>query len=258
LRRICRPERADSDPGVEVVAARSLLLACLALSASAHAEPALVATERSATLESLFPPEQAAELSKTFPRDQPVKFRVWLSEAKNSGVLIFVSPTDSGEPPAGWLPLLAQKQLSWIAADGFGNQKLSSQRVLAVMMARELMRQTTAVNATRTYLGGMSGGGRIASETATRFPQWFSGALYIVGANFWMPKDARLKQRAAANRYVFITGEKDFNRSDMRRVFTRYQSGGLTGSLLMDLPAFAHEYPNAEQLGQAIDFLDAR
>ena len=26
----------------------------------------------------------------------------------------------------------------------------------------------------------------------------------------------------------------------------------------MDLPAFGHEYPNAEQLGQAIDFLDAR
>jgi len=241
-----------------VVAGRALLLAWVILAASAHAEQALVTLERSATLASLFPPEQATELSKTLPPDQPVKFRVWLSEANNSGVLIFVSPTDSGEPPAGWLPLLAQKRLSWIAAEGFGNQKLSSQRVLAVMMARELVRQMAAVNATRTYLGGMSGGGRIASETATRFPQWISGALYIVGANFWMPKDPRLKQRAAANRYVFITGARDFNRGDMRRVFSRYQSNGLTASLLMDLPGFAHEYPNAEQLGQAIDFLDGR
>jgi predicted esterase len=241
-----------------VVIARALLLALTACAGSAHAEPPLATTEHSATLASLFPPEEAAELSKTLPLDQPVKFRVWLSEAKNSGVLIFVSPTDSGEPAPGWLPLLQQKQLSWIAADGFGNQKLSAQRVLAVMMARELIRQTTAVAAKRTYLGGMSGGGRIASETATRFPQWFSGALYIVGANYWMPKDARLRQRAAGNRYVFITGEKDFNRSEMKRVFSRYQSNGLSASLLMDLPGFAHQYPDAGPLGQAIDFLDAR
>jgi len=241
-----------------MVIARALWLALFACAGSAHAESSLATTERSTTLASIFPPEQAAELSKTLPAGQPVKFRVWLSEAKNSGVLIFVSPTDSGEPPSGWLPLLQQKQLSWIAADGFGNQKLSAQRVLAVMMARELIRQTAAVDAKRTYLGGMSGGGRIASETATRFPQWFSGALYIVGANFWMPKDKRLRQRAADNRYVFITGEKDFNRGDMKRVFSRYQSSGLSAALLMDLPGFAHQYPDAGQLGQAIDFLDAR
>jgi hypothetical protein len=93
---------------------------------------------------------------------------------------------------------------------------------------------------------------------ATRFPQKFSGALYIVGANFWMPTEARLRQRAAANRYVFITGAKDFNRREMRRIFSRYQSEGLAASLLMDLPVLGHEYPNIEQLGQAIDFLDAR
>jgi predicted esterase len=241
-----------------MVSARGLLIAFAAFAAAAHAEPTLVTTERGTTLASLFPPEEAASLSKTLPLDKQVLFRVWLSESKASGVLIFVSPTDSGEPPAGWLALLQQKQLSWIAADGFGNQKLSAQRILAAIMARELIRQTTTVDAKRTYLAGMSGGGRIASLTATRFPQYFAGALYIVGANYWMPKDARLKQRAVANRYVFITGERDFNRSDMKSVFSRYQSGGLTSSLLLDLPAFAHEYPNPEQLGQAIEFLDAR
>jgi predicted esterase len=238
--------------------ARTLSLALCLLASVARAQQPWVTQERSATLTSLFPPEEAAGLSKTLPLNKPVLFRVCLSEAKSAGVLIFVSPTDSGEPPAGWLPMLQQKHLSWIAADGFGNQKLSAQRILAAMMARELIRQAAAPDAARTYLGGMSGGGRIASMTATRFPQYFAGALYIVGANFWMPKDAKLRERAAANRYVFITGEKDFNRSEMKQVFSRYQSGGLTSSLLMDLPAFAHEYPSAEQLGSAIDFLDAR
>ena len=241
-----------------MVAARSLLIALGAFAAAAHAGESLATTERSATLTSLFAPEDVVGLSKTLPADKPVKFRVWLSESKNAGVLVFVSPTDSGEPPPGWLPLLQQKQLSWIAADGFGNQKLSAQRILAAMMALELLRQAVPMDLARAYIGGMSGGGRVASMTATRFPQKFSGALYIVGANFWMPGDARLKQRAAANRYVFITGERDFNRSEMKRVFSRYQSSGLTASLLMDLPAYGHVYPDNVQLGQAIDFLDAR
>jgi hypothetical protein len=57
---------------------------------------------------------------------------------------------------------------------------------------------------------------------------------------------------------VFITGERDFNRSEMRRVYARYQAKGVTESLLLDLPGFAHEYPNAAQLAQAVEFLDAR
>lgn len=240
--------------------ARGLMLALAlgALAGPALADDALVTIERSATLASLFTPEEVAKLAKTLPPDKTVKFRVWLSDAEKPGVLVFVSPTDSGEPPVGWLALLKQKQLSWVAADGFGNQQLSAQRVLAAVMALSLAKRSAALDRKRIYIGGMSGGGRIASLTAPRFPQLFSGALYIVGANFWMPDDAALRQQATATRYVFITGEQDFNRSEMKRVFSRYRTKGLNASLLMDLPAFGHEYPNTEQLGQAIDFLDAR
>lgn len=241
-----------------MVVARGLLVALVAFAAWAHAGELLVTSERSATLSSLFAPEEIAAMETTLPPDQTVKFRVWWSEAKNPGVLVFVSPTDSGEPPAGWLPLLQQKQLSWIAADGFGNLELIAQRMLVAVMGLSLAQRSAALDRKRIYIGGMSGGGRIASMTAPRFPEMFSGGLYIVGANFWMPDDVRLKQLAAANRYVFITGERDFNRSDMKRVFSRYRSNGLNSSLLMDLPGYAHEYPNVEQLGQAIDFLDAR
>jgi hypothetical protein len=44
----------------------------------------------------------------------------------------------------------------------------------------------------------------------------------------------------------------------MTRLFAKYQAAGVTQALLMDLPGFGHEYPNAEQFGKAIDFLDAR
>jgi hypothetical protein len=228
----------------------------LLLVASAHAEEPLTTSERTATLSALFKPEEIPALSKTLPADQTVTFRAWWSGDPHPGVIVFVSPTDSGEPPKGWLELLRQKRLSWIAADGFGNQKLSAQRVLVAVMGLSLAQKSASLDRKRIYISGMSGGGRIASMTAPRFPQMFSGGLYIVGANFWMPDDAQLRQKAAGNRYVFITGEKDFNRSDMKSVFSRYRKKGLASSLLMDLPGYGHEYPNVEQLGQAIDFLD--
>jgi hypothetical protein len=241
---------------VKSLIARWLALTMLA-AASTHAGD-LATAESSATLNSLFNPEEVARLSRTLPPDQPVKFRVWWSDDPNPGVVVFVSPTNSGEPPEGWLALLQQKRLSWVAADGFGNQQPSAQRVLVAIMGRSLAERSAALDRKRIYVGGMSGGGRIASMTAPRFPQLFSGGLYIVGANFWMPEVAQLKQWAAANRYVFITGDKDFNRRDMKSVYSRYRRKGLNSSLFMDIPGYAHEYPSVEQLGQAIDFLDER
>jgi hypothetical protein len=170
--------------------------------------------------------------------------------------MVFVSPTNSGKPPKGWLELLQQRRLSWVAADGFGNREPSAQRVLVAVMGLSLAQRAGAVDRKRIYIGGMSGGGRIASMTAPRFPQMFSGGLYIVGANFWMPVDAKLKQLAAQNRYVFITGNEDFNHLDMKSVYSRYRKNGLDASLLMDISGYGHEYPDIEQLGQAIDFLD--
>ena len=114
------------------------------------------------------------------------------------------------------------------------------------------------IDAKRIYVGGMSGGGRVASTLITRFPQHFRGALYIVGADFWTSAEEPLKPRIVANRYVFVTGNRDFNQREMRRVFAKYQAAGVTQVSLMDLPGFGHEYPDAAHLGEAVAFLDAR
>ena len=44
----------------------------------------------------------------------------------------------------------------------------------------------------------------------------------------------------------------------MQRVYRNYRQAGVSEAMLMDLPHFGHQFPNAEQLGKAIDFLDAR
>ena len=118
-------------------------------------------------------------------------------------------------------------------------------------------RSTFGVRGVRLYIGGMSGGGRIASMAITKFPQLFDGALYIVGADdFGKAEPARLAA-IAANRYVFLTGEKDFNRREMTHVHERYRKAGVSQTLLLDLPRFAHQYPDATDFESALVFLDS-
>jgi hypothetical protein len=41
-------------------------------------------------------------------------------------------------------------------------------------------------------------------------------------------------------------------------MYVNYRQAGVSEAMLMDLPHFGHQFPNGEQLGTAIDFLDAR
>jgi hypothetical protein len=227
----------------------------LALSGVAHAQDT---SERTTTLAALFPPDEARALASTLPPDRALRYRVRIPPGEGpKGVLVFVKPIDSGELPKDWTSELDRHKLIWVAADDFGNEHPRAERILAAIAGLKLIESSEAIDARRVYIGGMSGGGRIASQTITRFPRRFAGAVYIVGADFWTPAEVPLKPLIAANRYVFVTGSRDFNHRDMKRVFFRYQAEGITQSLFIDLPGFGHEYPNAEQLRQAIEFLDA-
>src|SRR5262249_14685450 len=107
----------------------------------------------------------------------------------------------------------------------------------------------------RRYVAGMSGGGRVASRVISNFPQLFTGAIFIVGANYSMPADPELLGVFAPRPMVFITGSRDFNHREMKAVHERYRKWGAR-LLLIDQPGFGHELATPGQLTTAIDFLD--
>ncbi|HEX7026582.1 MAG TPA: hypothetical protein VF268_05025, partial [Gammaproteobacteria bacterium] len=88
------------------------------------------------------------------------------------------------------------------------------------------------------------------------FPRMFTGAIYIAGADFWKEKDEPPVNLISRNRYVFITGDRDFNRQEIRQVFKKYVKAGAGQALLMDLDGYGHHNPNVEQLSTALEFLD--
>jgi len=232
----------------------ALLLAWIASSIAGAQET----TTHGATLADLFPAGEVAALSRTLPADREVKFRVRApAGAPATGVIVFISPGDSGELPAGWAAVLDAKHLQWIAADGFGNARPTAERMLVAVMAARLAVQIGPTDKQRRYVAGMSGGGRVASQVITHFPQLFAGAIFIVGADYSMPEDPALPGILATRRMVFITGSRDFNHREMKSVHSRYRKWGAK-LLMIDQPGFGHEMATAEQLTTAIEFLDLR
>lgn len=212
----------------------------------------------SETLNSLFTSEQASTFADVLPADELVhwKFVQAHPDASPAGVLIFISPDATALPQPDWYTILRDSNLHWIAAENFGNDKPTARRVLAAIMGLRRLEREFELDRKRIYIGGMSGGGRAASTAITTFPQLFSGALYIVGADA-LKRDALTRfPDIAAHRYVFITGTRDFNRREMRAIYRNYVDNGAANALLMDLRKFGHQYPDAQQLKRALDFLD--
>lgn len=231
---------------------------CLGPCVSVSAQEASSGT-RTGSPATLLPVEQAEGLRNILPLDRQIRWYVRAPGSSGpSGVLVFVKPDDRAEPQPGWEAVLDERNLIWVSAEAFGNDKPSAQRVLAALLGLALVQRDYSVDNERIYIGGMSGGGRIASKTITKFPHLFTGALYIVGVDFWTRAEEPLKEAIAAKRYVFLTGHNDFNRRETRLVYGKYKRAGVEQALLIDLPSFGHEYPDADALARALEFLDAR
>jgi len=235
-----------------------LAAALVAFAVHAHAAESPTVEHRT-TLASLFPAAEASALTNTMPVDREVVFRVHVPPgAGPNGVLVFVSPTESGELPAGWVAVLDERQLMWIAADGYGNSHFAAERVLVALMAARLAQQLQRPDAQRMYVAGFSGGGRVASRCITLFARYFTGAVFMGGADFVKPGDEAARNLATSRRLVFLTGDGDFNRREIKSVLRRYEKAGFANTLLMDERGLGHELPAPAQLARALEFLDAR
>jgi len=214
--------------------------------------------EQSVTPAELFPPAQAKSLAYTLDPERRITYRVRVPPgAAPHGVLVFVSPRDDAGLREGWAEVLDRRNIAWIAAEDFGNDRRTSQRVLVALLALKQLQRTLPLDRDRLYIGGMSGGGRVASQALARFPGFFSGALCIVGADYVAPESALLPE-LATKRVVFMTGDGDFNRREMRSVYSRFLDAGVTHAHLIDLEDFDHQYPDADQLDAALELLDSR
>jgi dienelactone hydrolase len=205
-------------------------------------------------------------------------FRVVVPEAYTAdephGLIVWISPNESGRPAPQWAEVLARHKLLWIGADDAGNERPPWQRMGLPLDALAYMQQRYTLDDERIYLAGVSGGGRCASRLAVTHPEVFDGALPIVGVDFFEPIEvpdkpgfvyphfkrprAPILQHAREHlRLVILTGENDPNRDQCELFAAQYRRHNFQHVVCVEAPDMGHEYPPAQVLSQALDRLDA-
>lgn len=174
------------------------------------------------------------------------------------GVLVYISPSDSGEIPRGWNRALATHNLIWIGANQSGNPVPVALRMTKALLAAALINKRYTINKERIYIAGFSGGARVSGLVASVYPTLFRGAIYIGGAESWDESiDTTMLEHIRSNRYVFVAGSDDFNRTNVSSVRKFYRDRGVVNTDIIILHQTGHELPKRSKLSDAIEYLDA-
>lgn len=260
-RRPAKESRKRMDRVLSRVMAIPFLIALVAGTAVADTRGAGIDLVIETTPRELLGDGQAAVYEKILSADKPVSWQVYLpvnATASKPGVLVYVSPMDSGAIDPRWRGVMDEQNLIYISANGMGNEIPTIRRMVMANMAVQALAKEHLFDPGRIFVSGFSGGGKVASLLATQYPEVFTGALYICGVYFWKEDQTPNVERVLGNRFVFLSGSKDFNRMQTRRVQQRYIAAGAGHTRLIIVPGMAHRLPDAAHLTEALRFLDGQ
>ncbi|MGI9271936.1 MAG: hypothetical protein ACR2QT_09180 [Woeseiaceae bacterium] len=239
-----------------------------ASAALAHAAETTEADIRRGQFDVSFTPAQLldaetlASVAEFVAADEEVIWKVHVPEtydpAEPPGLMVYISPSDSGWMPRGWQPVIDENNFIWISADNAGNESPVGRRMLFAVLGPQIIRQLYEIDNDRIYLSGFSGGGKVSGMVAIDFANLFRGAIYIGGAEHWRGSTPKYFEHVKNNRYVFLAGDRDFNLDLTKKIYRRYKSAGLDQIKLIVMPRSGHQNPDAGHFRQAINFLDTR
>ena len=160
----------------------------------------------------------ALQASPLLPAQQHFALYVPTSPAPAPGyaLLVFVPPWNDARIPLEWIPVLDRDRVILVTAAGSGNDAdvLNRRDPLALLAAFNVM-QRYHVDPARVYVGGFSGGSRVALRLALAWPDLFRGALLDAGsdpigtAQVPLPPAELLHRFQQSSRIVFLTGSDD-------------------------------------------------
>jgi predicted esterase len=179
-----------------------------------------------------------------------------ISPRKPAPLILFISPGQKGTGLTQFRSLCDREGVLFASPHQAGNQTPGPRRIRIVMDTLDEVRRRFSVDPDRTYIGGFSGGGRIAFTIATALPEYFGGIIPVCAGGQLRP-ESWLRQRVIDRlRVALITGETDFNRGEIERMTqTQLSSVGAT-SRVWTVARLGHGIPSGKTLSDAFDWLE--
>ena len=159
--------------------------------------------------------------------------------------------------PEGWEAALDRYNLVWVGAKDAGNEVHVARRVICALLAPLIAAQVVAIDPSRIFLSGFSGGGRVASMMMPLYPGRFAGALFICGANPLFVVSPEGVSGLDHRPLVFLTGTGDFNLEDTRLAVSTFQQAGLSRAELVVVEGLGHALPAGPDFEAAVGRFDS-
>jgi pimeloyl-ACP methyl ester carboxylesterase len=131
-------------------------------------------------------------------------------------LLVFIEPWKFAGVPRDWISVLDRHGVIFVTAEHSGNtESVYERRIPLALIAAYNVMQRYRVEPDRVYIGGMSGGSRVALRMALAYPDVFHAALLhsssdpIGTAEVPLPSLELMRRFQDSTRLVYITGEYD-------------------------------------------------
>ncbi len=172
--------------------------------------------------------QQQADASHVSISEQPIdlereRFALYVPAHEPPGgyaLLVFVPPWPQAEVPPPWIPALDRLGVILVSAAHSGNDAnvLDRRDPLALLAAHNVMSRYH-VDPGRVYIGGFSGGSRVALRLALGYPDLFHGVLLdagsdAIGEQIPIPPRDLLYRLQESTHLVFLTGQRDASHED--------------------------------------------
>jgi len=179
------------------------------------------------------------------------------------GLLVFVPPWPEARIPSEWIPVLDRYGMIFVTAAHAGNDAsvLGRRIPLAVIEAQNVM-DRYPVDLDRVYVGGLSGGSRIALRTAIAFPELFHGAFLNAGSDplggdgTAVPPRPLLYRFQERTRIATVTGSDDSinvaKDAESAHAMTRWCAYNLA---TRTIPFMGHDLARPDALADALGLL---
>ncbi|GEM_PF-236725 len=131
-------------------------------------------------------------------------------------LLVFVPPWEDARVPQQWIPVLDRQHTIYVSAANSGNQaSVFDRREPLALIAEYNIARRYPLDPARIYVGGFSGGSRVALHLALGYPDIFRGALLdagddtIGGAQLPLPPADLFHLFQQSTRLVYLSGTND-------------------------------------------------
>lgn len=172
------------------------------------------------------------------------------------GLILFISPGDRATGLNALREACEAGQLIFASPHRAGNNTDTRRRVRIVLDVLDDLRRRHGVDPDRTYIGGFSGGGRIACAIGFSLPEYFGGVLPVCAAGE-LREEPWLRQRVRDRLSVaHVTGDGDFNRGEVERFRGPMLAAVGVRSKVWVAPRTGHAIPSPAQMSDAVAWLD--